>query len=330
MNELPHLYPLRFRPTYHRKIWGGERICQFKNIPSPHHDIGETWEISSIPGSESVVLGGTLDGCTLSELIADYGADLVGHHVFERYGTDFPLLVKLIDTNETLSVQVHPDDGYAREHHGGMGKSEAWYLLSCMDDAKIYAGWRKQTNREDLPRICADGSVMEYLGVYEAKPRDLFYLPPGRIHTIGAGCLLLEIQQASDLTYRVYDFDRRDAEGNPRELHQEHAVAVIDFSITPNARLFYDQSIEHERVSLLRTSYYDIGMLQISGSFTWDLAQHDSFTILFVDEGEVLLECPNGVERLSRGDFLLLPAALEACYLLPISEQVRIIDCYVP
>lgn len=330
MSDIPKLYPLRFQAAYQRKLWGGARIYKYKGIPTPYNDVGETWEISPMLGMESIVSVGPLAGKTLVEVVESYGAEILGQQVFDTYGGAFPLLFKLIDAHETLSVQVHPDDEYAQKYHNSRGKTEAWYVLECSEDANIYAGWSKPIVPDELEGICKDGSVMEYLRKFRPQAGDLYYLPAGIVHTIGAGCLLLEIQQASDLTYRVYDFNRKDDEGNSRELHLEKAVEVMNFSTDLEARIKCPPFIENHRASILQSPYFDVGMTYLTHQYLLELEDRDSFSVLFVDEGEVMLEYPHGVEHLRRGDFILLPATIKECSLMPASESAKLIDCYVP
>ncbi|MDN4754387.1 class I mannose-6-phosphate isomerase [Porphyromonadaceae bacterium W3.11] len=329
MNSLPELYPLRFHAAFERKIWGGNRIFKYKELPSPYPDIGETMEISPLPGYESTVSTGELAGMKLTEVVAAYGKKLLGTHVLENYGGEFPLLVKLIDAHETLSVQVHPSDDHAEKHHK-KGKCESWYILGNTEDAKIYAGWAEAIDPDELPERCKDDRIMNCLKAYSPKEGDLFYLPAGTIHTIGAGCLLMEIQQASDLTYRIYDFNRKGSDGKCRDLHLQEAIEVLNYSTEDIPYVPSDREVKEQRKTLLETPYFNIGVLSFSSQYLYELEERDSFTILFVDQGEVMMEYPHGVEQLRKGDFLLIPASLKTCNLMPISESVKLVDCYVP
>lgn len=329
MNSLPELYPLRFQAAFERKIWGGNRIYKYKGLPTPYSDIGEAMEISPMPGYESTVSTGALAGKKLTEVVAAYGEKLLGKHVLENYGGEFPLLVKLIDAHETLSVQVHPSDDYAKKHRKN-GKCESWYLLGCSEEAKIYAGWAESIDPEELPERCKDDRIMNCLKSYTPKEGDLFYLPAGTVHTIGAGCLVMEIQQASDMTFRIYDFNRKGSDGKCRELHLQEAMEVLDYSTEKAAYIPYDREVRELRNTMLETPYFNIGALTFSSQYLYELEERDSFTILFVDDGEVMMEYPHGVEQLKKGDFLLIPASLKTCNLMPISESVKLIDCYVP
>lgn len=324
------LYPLRFHAFYQRKIWGGSQIYEYKGLPTPFKDVGETWEISPMSASESIISVGELAGKTLNEVVDIYGAQLLGEQVHQRFGGKFPLLVKLIDAHKTLSLQVHPDDAYAEKYQLGCGKSEAWYVLRCSEDAKIYAGWKQPVSPSQFKELCQDFSIMNHVKQYDVQPGNLFYLPAGIVHTIGEGCLLLEIQQASDTTFRIFDFLRKDEEGNYRELHLDQAAEVLEYSSGEDALVDYDAETLNQWIEILRTPHFALGMTQFTSPLLMDLGHRDSFTVLFVDEGDVMLEYPHGVDQLGQGDFILLPATLQEVNLMPVSEHVKLIDCHVP
>lgn len=324
-NRTP-LYPLQFKEAYKQTIWGGDKIYQYKGTPAPATNIGETWEISPMEGDSSVVLEGALKGKTLIELTEIYGAELLGQQVFDRFGGKFPLLVKLIDAQQDLSVQVHPNDSYAFQHHqGSWGKTEMWYILEHTPEARIHAGWRKQTSPEELPALVETDEVMNYLDNHKPKVGDLFFLPAGKVHTIGAGNLLLEIQQASKITYRLFDFNRTDAEGNRRELHVSDAMQVIDYSLNEHGAEPYNRSLTNQPILLAHCPYFHTSLLQLNKPYSCQLKERDSFTILFVEEGEVMV---NNTHRLSKGQFLLLPATIEELHLN--TKEAKVIECYVP
>lgn len=325
-NSKTSLYPLRFQEVYKQTIWGGNRIYQYKGASAPAEGIGETWEISPMEGDASVVSEGPLQGKSLIEVTNEYGSQLLGQQVFDRFGGKFPLLVKLIDSNQDLSVQVHPNDQYAAQHHdGSWGKTEMWYILDHTDDAQIRAGWRKATTPEQLPELVKTDEVMAYLDSHKPSVGDVFYLPAGKVHTIGAGNLLLEIQQASKITYRLFDFNRRDAEGNTRELHIEDAANVIDYSLNDHGADPYDRTIEDQPVVLAESPYFRTSLLQLTEDYTCDLSERDSFTILFIEEGVVVV---NSEYLLERGEFLLLPACIDKLHLA--TTGAKVIESYVP
>lgn len=325
------LYPLKFDLHYQRKIWGGERIFEYKGEKSPSHDVGETWEISPMEGAESVVANGELKGQSLVALTQTYGADLLGKQVAERFGGKFPLLVKMIDANDDLSIQVHPNDDYARTHHNGSwGKTEMWYLLECANNATIYAGWKKQTNPTQLKEIVKTDEVMEYLDVHKPHPGDVFFLPAGKVHAIGAGCLLLEIQQASDITYRMFDFNRTDAQGNKRELHIDPSAEVTNYEVNKEGAISYDRNITDAPVLLAESKYFSTHRLELTKPYDMHLAERDSFTILFVEKGDVELQTATGNTSATKGEALLLPASISSCHIALKGNGAVLVESYVP
>lgn len=325
MNEHVALYPLRFKEVYKQTIWGGDRIYQYKGEPAPADSIGETWEISPMEGDASVVAEGPLEGIDLIELTARYGAELLGQQVFDRFEGKFPLLVKLIDSRQDLSVQVHPNDTYAREHHDSWGKTEMWYILEAADDAKIHAGWCKATSKEALPELVKTDEVMSYLDTHIPKSGDVFFLPAGKVHTIGAGNLLLEIQQASKITYRLFDFNRKDKEGNQRELHIADGSQVIDYTLNDHGAEPYDREAKDRAVTLAECDYFATRMIQLTKPYRLELEGRDSFTILFVDNGAITV---NDTCHLGRGQLLLLPASMKEVTIK--GDGAKVLETYVP
>lgn len=300
--------PIRFVPYLKSVIWGGEKISRYKGIEQPDARIGESWEISAVPGHESVVAEGPYKGMTLTELIERFGADLLGRTVFDTYGGKFSLLVKLIDANDNLSVQVHPDDALAMERHGSLGKTEMWYIIHAEEGARIYSGLNREMTPEEYVRRVADNTIEETLAVHESHPGDVFFLPAGRVHAIGAGNLLAEIQESSDVTYRIYDYDRRDAQGNTRELHTELAKNAIDYTFHDDYRSDpADPSDSHALIA--ECDHFKVSRVLLDGemSFSYDDA---SFTVVMCLEGECSVGSDGGIMKLKRGETVLVPAAL--------------------
>ena len=229
------LYPLKFDPILKEKIWGGTKLGTVLDKPTgDSENMGESWEISGVEGNISVVSEGDLKGRTLVELINEYKGELIGEHVYEKFGDKFPLLIKFIDANDDLSIQVHPDDELAQKRHNSFGKTEMWYVVDAEEGATLISGFKKQTNKEEYLRIFEEGNLTDILNSEDVVNDDVFFLPAGRVHTIGKGLLIAEIQQTSDITYRIYDFDRVDKNGVGRELHVEEAVDAIDYSFYEN------------------------------------------------------------------------------------------------
>lgn len=310
--------PYKFEPFLKTTLWGGYQIAPFKGIYTAQPNIGESWEISGVPGHESVAIErGLIDdvdvGLTLTELIDKYKGLLIGNKVYKRFGNKFPLLVKFIDSRQDLSVQVHPDDKLAQERHGCAGKTEMWYIIKSDVGAKIYAGLKKQITPTDYENMVGDETegqnpMADVLSVHEAHQGDLFFLPAGRLHAIGAGCFLAEIQQTSDITYRVYDFGRKDAHGNPRELHTELAKDAIDYQVWPEYRTSYDST--QPTSQLINCPYFVVHRVVVQVAQQIDF-NCDSFVIVVCLWGEANI---NGV-KVRQGETLLVPASENVLYI---------------
>ncbi len=301
----------RFEPILKRVIWGGEKIAAYKGISTTHSDIGESWELSGIAGNESVVAEGAELGMTLRELLLRDGAELVGRDNFDRFGPEFPLLVKFIDAHRDLSIQVHPNDEIARRHHSKSGKSEMWYVIGADRDAHLKAGFKSAITPDEYERRVADGSITEALADYRVKEGDLFYLPAGRIHTICAGTLLVEIQQPSDVTYRIYDYDRTDSEGRKRELHTELAREAIDYTVLPDYRTRYTE-VRNHAVELISTPHFTTRLYDLTEPHNIDLSTLDSFIAIVALRGSGTLRTDDGsTMRIAQGQTILAPATTQ-------------------
>lgn len=300
--------PLKFHPYLKTVIWGGDKICEYKGIAQPEPSIGESWEVSAVPGHESVVADGPYEGCSLTDLIETFGESLLGGAVSARYGGKFPLLIKLIDANDDLSVQVHPDDALAMERHGSLGKSEMWYIIRPEKGARIYAGFNTRLTPEDYERRVEEGTFAETLAVHDSNPGDVFYLPAGRVHAIGAGNLLAEIQESSDITYRIFDYNRRDKEGNLRELHTGQAKDAIDYTLHDEYKTFPPDPGK-EKTTLVRCEHFTTYRIRVKGEYELFLDM-DSFAVLMCVEGNGRLSFASGTREIRQGETLLLPANL--------------------
>jgi len=223
------LYPIRFSPIYKEKIWGGSRLKTILNKKITSDKIGESWEISAVQDNISLVENGFLEGNTLEEIISIYMGELVGEKIYEKFGIEFPLLFKFIDANDKLSIQVHPDNDLAKQRHQAYGKTEMWYVINAENDAEIIVGFNKEIDKYQYTKAVKENTLIKLLNKEKVKKSDAFYIPSGRVHAIGKGVLLAEIQQTSDITYRIYDWDRKDANGQERELHTEWALDAIDY-----------------------------------------------------------------------------------------------------
>lgn len=324
-----HLYPLTFEPLLKEIIWGGQAIRPFKGLEPDDAKIGESWEISHVPGNFSVVAEGELKGQNLDEVIQAYGDALVGGRVRARFGERFPLLIKFIDAAQNLSIQVHPDDKLAGERHNSFGKTEMWYVVGASEDAKLYSGFSKQSSPEDYVKRIAEGSIMDVMQEYAVKAGDVFFLPAGRVHAIGAGCFVAEIQQTSDVTYRIYDYDRTDALGNKRELHTELAKDAIDYTLHEDYRTQYEAKAD-EATHLVTSPYFETNLLDLSKPMTRDWAELDSFVIYIVMDGALTLKDSNGYTlELHKGQSVLVPAESKGVEILP-KGHCLLMETYIP
>ena len=300
--------PIRFVPYLKSVIWGGEKICRYKGIEQTEDKIGESWEISAVPGHESVVSEGPYKGMRITELIECFGPELLGRDVFDRYDGKFPLLVKLIDANDNLSVQVHPDDELAKERHDSLGKTEMWYIIEADKGAKIYSGLNRVLTPDEYVRMVEDNTIEQALAMHDSHAGDVFFLPAGRVHAIGAGNLLAEIQESSDITYRIYDYDRRDAQGNPRELHTEQAKDAIDYTFYEEYKSAPADAAEADAV-IAECGHFKVDRLLLDGEMTLTFTD-SSFTVLMCLEGDAVIDYGAATMPLKPGETLLLPAAL--------------------
>jgi len=299
--------PIVFAPYYKSVIWGGDAIGRIKGERIDMESVGESWEISAVPGHESVVAGGALAGRNICEIMADYGADFVGRIPEERFGNTFPLLIKLIDAQRNLSVQVHPDDALAAARHNSPGKTEMWYVVDACPGSYIYSGLQAPLTREEYPQRAADGSIMKCIGAHAAAEGQFYFIPAGTLHAIGAGTLIAEVQQTSDITYRVYDYGRLDADGHPRQLHTELAADAIDYRypnpVEPTARRFGATTAGAVSCRYFNVDYVAGGECVVAGN-------PDSFTILMAVGGDADVTGPDGeVLHMHRGTTAMLAAA---------------------
>jgi mannose-6-phosphate isomerase len=322
------LYPLKFNPILKPTIWGGNKLATVLQKPSPDNElIGESWEISGVKDNISVVVNGELEGMGLSELIRNYKADLLGEKVYAEFGEEFPLLIKFIDANQDLSIQVHPDDKLAKQRHNSFGKTEMWYVLDSDNEATLISGFNKATNKEEYLEYFNSGRLLELLNREEDKKDDVYFLPAGRVHTIGKGLLIAEIQQTSDITYRIYDFDRTDKDGNSRQLHTEEALDAIDYNFYNDYRTSYSK--KGEESLLASCKYFVVNRLQISGETDRSYRTIDSFKILMFLDGTGTIKYADGSIPYVKGDTYLIPADIDEISLMPESES-KILEVYLP
>lgn len=323
------LYPLKFKPIFKEKIWGGTKIKTKLNKDfSPLSNCGETWELSAVQGNISEVANGPLAGQLLDSLLEQRPEEILGKRVAKQFGTEFPLLIKFLDAHEDLSVQVHPNDELAKARHNGFGKTEMWYILQADEGASLIAGFNRPLDKESYKSYFEEGKLSEILNRVEAEAGDVFYIPAGRIHTIGKGILLAEIQQTSDLTYRIYDFDRVDSDGNKRELHTEEAIDALDYTYIDDYKTQYTV-VKDQRSKLVESPYFMTNKFEISTDHSLDYTQLDSFAVFIFTKGSGEIRYEDGVETYSLGDVVLVPASLGDVQIMP-SEQSAFLEVYMP
>ena len=307
-----------FKPIFKEIIWGGTDILPFKGLPADSRKIGESWELSHVEQNYSIVANGALAGKTIDELINEYGSQLLGAKVFNRFGHTFPLLIKFIDARDNLSIQVHPDDQLAQRRHQSFGKTEMWYVVKASSDAILYSGFSEAINADEYVRRVKDDSIMDVLKKYDVAAGDVFFLPAGRVHAIGSGCFIAEIQQTSNITYRIYDYNRKDTNGNKRELHTELAKDAIDYTTLPDYKTTY-QNLENAPIPLSQCPYFTTNLLNLTHSIKRDFSSIDSFIIFICTRGKALLNDNKGnTLAVKQGQTILIPADTERLTIDPI------------
>ncbi|GAB6008012.1 type I phosphomannose isomerase catalytic subunit [Dysgonomonas reticulitermitis] len=322
------LYPLKFKPILKSIIWGGDEICKFKKITPVEDGLGESWEISGVEGNISVVANGELEDRSLDELISLYKEQLVGKKNYESFGAKFPLLIKFIDARDNLSIQVHPDDELAKKRHDSFGKTEMWYVINAAPGAFLYSGFEKPITPDSYVKSIEDNTFVDYLAKHDVKKGDVFFLPAGRVHAIGAGTFIAEIQQTSNITYRIYDYNRKDANGNGRELHTELAKDAIDYGVYDNYRTSYVRK-ENQPVQLESCKYFTTNLLDVTKDITRDYVDTDSFVIYICMGGACSIRDDKGNDLyIKQGETVLIPADTESVIISP-DANVLLLETYV-
>ena len=323
------LYPLKFKPIFHERIWGGSKVKSIFNKDFGNIlNCGESWEISAVEDSVSEVANGFLAGNNLNELVEIYMGDLVGDKVYQKYGNEFPLLLKFIDAAHDLSVQVHPNDNIAKKRHKAYGKSEMWYIISTEDGSLINPGFNQPVTKEKFLDFFSRGKLMDLLKFDKVRPGDVYFVPAGRVHSIGKGVLLAEIQQTSDVTYRICDFDRRDAKGNKRELHIEWAVDAINYDFKEDYKTHFTVE-KNNSTELVCCNHFTTNILEFNKELNKDYNQIDSFIIYMNLEGDFWVNYEKGSELVKKGETILIPASLETFRLIPVSGEVKTLEVYI-
>jgi mannose-6-phosphate isomerase len=324
------LYPLKFRQIYKERVWGGNKLSTaLGRVKKGGKVIGESWELSSVSDDLSIVANGFLKGNNIQELIETYMGDIVGDRVYETFGIELPLLFKFIDSAERLSVQVHPDDEVALQRHSAYGKTEMWYVMDADENSLIYVGFNKDLDKDEFRRRVRDGSLTEVMNVEQAKKGDVFFLPAGRIHAIGEGLLIAEIQQTSDVTYRIYDWGRENNPATAREMHVELAEDVIDYKYRESYKTQYIAE-ENSATGLANCKYFTTNLLSFSEKTARHYADLDSFVVYVCLEGKAKLICDEAVkETISTGETVLIPAIFNSVSIVPEGD-VKLLEVYVP
>jgi mannose-6-phosphate isomerase len=316
---------IKFEPLLKQTLWGGSKIIPFKHLDAQLENVGESWEISGVSGNETIVANGQYKGMSLNQLVRELKGSLVGEENYQRFGDEFPLLIKFIDACQDLSIQVHPTDEIAHRQGKSRGKTEMWYTLESAPGAQLYNGLKQQITPEQYKEMVADDTITDALARYEVKEGDVFFIPAGRIHAIGAGCFVAEIQQTSDVTYRIYDFKRKDKNGNYRELHTQLASESIDYTVLDNYRTDYEP-VKNEGTQVVTCPYFTTAVYDLDEPMTLDYSELDSFVILIAVKGGGQLISEGEEMSFQMGDTVLLPATTKE---VKVEGTVKFLETYV-
>jgi len=325
---MTELYPLKFEPILLDKIWGGNTLAkEWGKNADPSRQIGESWELSAVNDNLSVVSNGFLAGNNIEEIIEVYMGDITGEAVYDKYGVEFPLLIKFIEANTDLSIQVHPGDSLARKRHNAYGKTEMWYILDSRPGAKIYTGFSNPVTREAYNKALEKGYLADLLNVEKSTKGDVYFTPAGRIHAIGAGNILIEIQQTSDITYRIFDWNRKNPDGSYRELHTDLAIDAIDYKASGKT-VIRKEPANDKTENLVNCDYFICNILNFSSIIKKDYNLIDSFVIYICIDGEFLVHWDKGAEAVRKGETVLLPAMITNVVLEPRPES-KILEVFI-
>ena len=320
------MQPIKFNPLLKSTIWGGDKIIPFKKLDSKQENVGESWEISGVPDNETIVSDGPFKGRKLNDMVATLKGKLVGAANYKRFGDEFPLLIKFIDARQDLSIQVHPTDEIAKKQGKERGKTEMWYIMNSDEGAKLFSGLKTQITPEQYKEMVENDTICDALAQYTVKEGDCFFLPAGRIHAIGTGCFLAEIQQTSDVTYRIYDYGRKDKDGNCRQLHTREAAECINYNVEKNYRTEYLPK-KNEGVNLVNCPYFNTAVYDLDEPMTLDYSELDSFVILIGMKGEGRITDNEGNETsLKAGETILIPATTQS---LKVEGTIKFLETYV-
>lgn len=318
--------PLKFKPLLKQTLWGGDKIIPFKHLDIKEPNVGESWEVSGVPGSESIVSEGEYAGKKLNDVVAELKEKLVGKDNYDNFHNEFPLLIKFIDAQQQLSIQVHPTDEIARKQGKERGKTEMWYIMKSDPDAKLRSGLKQKITPEEYKEMVENDTITDAIAEYPVKEGDCFFLPAGRIHSIGKGCFLAEIQETSDVTYRIYDFKRKDKNGNYRQLHTKEAAECINYNVESDYRTEYVPA-KNKGVSLVRCKHFNTSVYDLTEPMTLDYSELDSFVILIGITGEATITDNEGNETsLCAGESIVIPATTK---IVDVKGTIKFLETYV-
>ena len=322
------LYPLKFETVLKEKVWGGDALAtRFNKRATESLFIGESWELSAVAENQSVVSNGFLAGNNIEELIEVYMGDITGDSIFEKFGNEFPLLIKFIEAREDLSIQVHPNNDLARKRHNAYGKTEMWYILESKPGSKIYTGFKDGVTKEIYEEAVKKGSIDKLLNIETAEPGDAFFTPAGRVHAIGAGIVLVEIQQTSDITYRIFDWNRKNTGKEKRELHTDLALEAIDFKQSGKNKIRVEPVINKSE-NLVSCEFFNTDIITFNRPLDKEYYSNDSFVVYICIEGEFLICWDGNSDKVTKGETVLLPAMIKEVTLKPINEA-RLLEVYI-
>jgi mannose-6-phosphate isomerase len=325
---MSELYPLKFEPILKEKIWGGDALVRdYGKNGYNIKNVGESWELSGISGDLSIIRNGFLAGNNIEEIIEVYMGDITGEAVYEKFGNEFPLLIKLIEAKDVLSIQVHPGNDLAKKRHNAYGKTEMWYILQSEKNAKIYAGFSKPVTRELYINSLNNSSIQNILNIERPEPGDTFFIPAGTVHAIGSGIVLAEIQQTSDVTYRIYDWGRKNEKGESRELHTDLALDAIDFK-SPVRNKIRKEVNANRPVNLVNCEFFYTNIINFNKQIERDYNLIDSFVVYICTEGQFSIRCDERSETVSKGETILLPALIREVILQP-EPDASLLEIYI-
>lgn len=332
------MYPFLFKPNLHPVVWGGHRLFPYKGLEDCNtitqkfneFPIGESWEVSAVPSSTSIISNGKYAGMLLTDVIAKHPEDILGKAVAKKYDNKLPILVKFIDAEKDLSIQVHPNDEMAQRVHSKMGKSEMWYIIDAKPGSYLYAGFKDKITKEEYRQMINYGTICNALARHEVHPGDVFYLPAGRVHAICGGILLAEVQQSSDVTYRIFDYNRPGIDGKPRELHTELAAEALDFDVKDDYRTHYPEDCDTAN-SVICSPYFNVRVTEMTEVFHRNLIKYDSFIISMCIEGDCKIRIRETGDEISlpAGNSCLIPSSIADYDVIPLNGKTRILDAFI-